>query len=479
MTTFEHAGFWWDPAEPATRWPGTLRFDRATGAVLKLTRFADLRHLFADGKEFELLHGETTGGLAISLIDCFERRHDEIYANSVLAGFHAPSTDPLITAAAGIIEQLDEWWQPRAIANDDSLSHPDIGIQYRQPADVEVHDDGVIKTSIRSSGLPSFGPRQVSIREEIRIEMKAAAPQKLSVFRKRMHACQDFVSVAALTPCNLTALRLVPPYEDKRDAVIATFHAVPLYKDPGARWPDFLFRSPDIESRLPAVFGAWLEGAERLSVVRSLYFSGTYGKSFLELRLLAFTQAAEAYHRRVHEGRDLYMDAAAYAQDVLPLLQGAIPAGLDAAHRQVLRKRLQYGNEFSFRKRITGLFRAHEAALAAAIPDPCSWIERIVEYRNALTHHPVVSEEPDRDKTVLLQCNFVLQTLLEFCFLQSMWLDGKAIAALAAKCERYRKVRKRFFPERAGRLAAATASPRLGSRRAKVCGSTSSSRLLS
>ena len=91
----------------------------------------------------------------------------------------------------------------------------------------------------------------------------------------------------------------MPPYEDKRDAVIGRFCAVPIYKDPASRPPEFLFRSRDVDSRLPAMFGTWIESAERLSVVRSLYFNGAYGKTFLELRLLAFTQAAEAYHRRV------------------------------------------------------------------------------------------------------------------------------------------------------------------------------------
>jgi hypothetical protein len=337
------------------------------------------------------------------------------------------------------------------------LLDPDAGIQYRQSADVELHDDGGIRTWIRSAGLPSYGPREVSIREEIRIEMKGSAPQPLSVFRARMHACQDLLSVAALTFCNVSELRLVPPYEDKRDALIGRFYAVPIYKDPASRWPDFLFRSRDVEERLPAMFGAWLESAEALSVVRSLYFSGVYGRTYLELRLLAFTQAAEAYHRRIYEGEDLYMDAADYARDVLPLLQDAIPKSLGSDHRQALQKRMEFGNEVSFGKRMRTLFREHEAGLAGAIPDPCGWIQRIVDYRNGLTHHPVASEEPERDKIELVQCNYVLQILLELCFLKSMSLDSETITALAKKCERYRKIRERFFSDAAAQAPAAKA----------------------
>lgn len=67
------------------------------------------------------------------------------------------------------------------------------------------------------------------------------------------------------------------------------------------------------------------------------------------------------------------------------------------------------------------LFQEHEAALASAIPSPCRWIERIVRYRNDLTHHPVVDERPGVDRDALVQCNYVLRILLELCFLK---IDG-------------------------------------------------------
>jgi len=112
-----------------------------------------------------------------------------------------------------------------------------------------------------------------------------------------LHGSQDPGGLRLVA--DVEELQLVPPYEDKRKAVIGRFYTVPIYKDPASRGAHFLFRSRDVETRLPSMFRAWLESAERLSVVRSLYFSGAYGKTFLELRLLAFAQAAEAYHRRV------------------------------------------------------------------------------------------------------------------------------------------------------------------------------------
>ena len=97
---------------------------------------------------------------------------------------------------------------------------------------------------------------------------------------------------------------------------------MPVFKDPSEEWPEGLFTSADVKDRLRDVFTGWVESAERLSAVRSLYLSAAYGKSFLELKLLALAQAAEAYHRRSYEGQDCYMDAAAYADTVRTAAQG-------------------------------------------------------------------------------------------------------------------------------------------------------------
>ena len=222
---------------------------------------------------------------------------------------------------------------------------------------------------------------------------------------------------------------------------------MPVFKNPAEGWPHFLFQYKDIAARPFDVFGAWLGNAESLGVVRSLYMSGAYGKSFLELKLLALAQAVEAYHRRAYEGQDLYMDAGAYEQHILPGLLAAVPATLDASHRQSLTSRLKFANEFSFRKRLTMLFDEHDAAIAAVIPDPRAWIERIVAHRNGLTHHPVIEGRPNVDKIALVQCNYVLLILLELCFLKSMVMDASAIEQLAQKCERYRQIRQRFFAD--------------------------------
>ena len=58
---------------------------------------------------------------------------------------------------------------------------------------------------------------------------------------------------------------------------------------------------------------------------------------------------------------------------------------------------------------------------------------------------------------LLVRCNGLLQILLELCFLKSMTLETQTIAALARKCDRYRKIRERFFGEDAAKESGAKA----------------------
>jgi len=447
MQSFEHTGFWWDPAAPECRWPGTLRFDHVDGAVLTRTISYDPRHFFGwhQAREFDILLGQAATGSLISLLRCFERDHSEVYANAVIVGLHVTSPDPAMKVAAAVFEGLEDWWGQRALSDEPGLTYPNANFSYRQPDAVEVHGDGTIRTSLRSAGLVSAAPWRVSIDEEIRFEFSASEAQPLSVFQRRAQACQDLLSIATLSYRGVKDLRMSPAAGGS-GVGIGHFHAVPVFADPAENRPHGLFGYSDIASRERDVFGAWLAIAERLSVVRGLYMSGVYGKNFLELKLLALTQAVEAYHRRVYEGQDVYLEPADYEQLAAKPMKEAIPETLPDSLRQSLRSRLTFGNEHSFRKRVGSLVEEYEEALAALAPSPKEWVGRIVENRNNLTHHPLLDEEQSAPaQRALLQCNYVLRTLLEFCFLKSMAMSGAEIVELANRCRRYQQIRERFF----------------------------------
>ena len=93
MKPFEHTGFWWDPRDPDTRWPGTLRFDAVTGAVLTRTIAFHPSHYLSCRPRIRHLGDTTTAG-SVTLLHCYEQSDDEVFANAVIVGFHASEPDP-------------------------------------------------------------------------------------------------------------------------------------------------------------------------------------------------------------------------------------------------------------------------------------------------------------------------------------------------------------------------------------------------
>jgi len=211
-----------------------------------------------------------------------------------------------------------------------------------------------------------------------------------------------------------------------------------------------LFRFSDIKHRAPEVLGAWLSQSENLHHATVLYLAGVYGGGFIETRLLALTQAAEAFHRRFYPG--LYMDEVRFKTEVFEPLKAAMPTSIDDPLRAALTSRLSFANEYSLRRRMQALFREHRDALRVLVDEPESYISPIIEHRNEFTHFPRRGSEggsgtpPDPEQVLLY--NWILRVLLESCFLRAMGFSTDEIQSFAASSNTYRQMSARFRDRR-------------------------------
>jgi hypothetical protein len=456
MNSFEYTGYWWDAREPDTEWAGTLRFDPTEGALLTLTVPVDKPTFHRELQEYPVIHGTATSGEPITLLRCFDQHvsgawhgphRREIFAHVVVVGFHS-EVDPMISVVSVAFRHLDVWWTQSAIRADLSVPMPDFAVRYTCPSAVTVRADENFDVKL-VSGLSSSASRHKYILEEqIHVEIKARENARpLSEFQTIVHACQDLLTVACQTFCHVDELRLLPPEVEGEPRRLATLHAVPIYKPADERAPspsDLLFRFADISDRAQEIIGGWLARAENLKPFRSLYLSGVYGGGFLEVKLVALAQAAEAYHRRCYDG--VYMKRDEFEERVLKPLTAAIPNSLDSSFQSALRKRLHHADEYSLRKRLTLLFSEHEEALATVVSDPKRYIEPIVRHRNEFAHQPVDASEPASDHgEELLRCIFVLRFLLDMCFLKTMGFTGEEMKQFAARADTYRRIKQTFF----------------------------------
>jgi hypothetical protein len=279
----------------------------------------------------------------------------------------------------------------------------------------------------------------------VSFEVQASSPRPFSELQKIIGGCADLLSIASGTYCAPNELTLVPAAAEDKRTRSGTFHALPFYRNrrPPSR---LLFRFADIEARAATLYSTWLSKLDALADPRALYIWGLYGRAFVEHKLLALTQAAEAYHRRTFPDR--YVDQGEFQTSVFAPLTAAIPAGTDAFLRDAIVARLKFANEHSLRRRLRTLFRAHAPVLRLVDDRAERLIDPIVDTRNAFTHFPAPSSGPAGTRRAhsqrVLLYNWTLQVLLESCFLTEMGLPVDEVAGLVESSSRYRQMSARL-----------------------------------
>jgi len=165
---------------------------------------------------------------------------------------------------------------------------------------------------------------------------------------------------------------------------------------------------PDIESRqrtgarfsllgddASRVVENWFKRRDDFKIAAELVSLCWLGAGMLTpFDFVALAQAAEGLDRRLHPGSDTYMSEPDYEQVACTLIS-AIPS-VPSALRQSLKKRLQFGNQFSLRRRLRRLRLLVPDEVRTETPiGHTGWVDDIVNLRNDLTHRPLGYREPD------------------------------------------------------------------------------------
>ena len=143
-----------------------------------------------------------------------------------------------------------------------------------------------------------------------------------------------------------------------------------------------------IHKEAPDIFRAWLAYEEKLRPVYNLVLSTVQAPDqYVQSIFLSLAQALESFHRIIYASE--YENVNTYVL-VRRALINAIPADISPTLATKLRTMLKYGNQFSLRDRLHGLFDALGIELSNAFlgsEKRTDFISKIVEIRNHLTHY--------------------------------------------------------------------------------------------
>lgn len=174
-----------------------------------------------------------------------------------------------------------------------------------------------------------------------------------------------------------------------------------------------LLRFRDVELRLPRLFSRWLESFEVLQPAFDLYFSMLRrDPGYQEPRFLGLVTALESLHRR----RSKEQPSAEHQERVARVL-----TPLNSKDRKWLKGRLKYSYEKTLAMRMAELLRPFDD-LFGKPEQQRSFVERVTDTRNYLTHYdPALKSRSINPSKLLpylfrLRVLFILQCLLELGF---------------------------------------------------------------
>ena len=190
-----------------------------------------------------------------------------------------------------------------------------------------------------------------------------------------------------------------------------------------------LFFYREVEDNITDIFKNWFENEEKLKPIYKLYLASLYDHDmYLEYKFLSLVQAIEAYHRITHKGFDKYINEKKY-KNILKELKNKIDDTIeDSSFRKALYNRLEYGNEYSLRKRLKELFRENFIEVFK-IPEPKvnRFIDKVVNTRNYLVHQDTQLKNKSFHDEEYINTNIILKTLIEVILLKELGFTNKKI----------------------------------------------------
>lgn len=475
MEAFEAKGTWWLPQhpEPQHQVPGILKFDPVEGATLDVLgdsliapivetygtlELGNMRIAldnvvidticgFMDGRPTTLYKCRQTGlDLAVGY------QGTRFLVQAVFIGCHCESDEDAVFDSISInYTDLEQWLGVTGFTGGFKLTQAGRFVEgkydYLPPAEISYKFDDI--SIVFRHELEVVGDFFVDVhtKQKTFIEIKPDIPMHYGDYhRGPIYHIRNLLTLGtgnAVLPLIVKGRKNECVKEVKGEIFPQDIYI--LYAAKGshvsqrkiARW-DMLFRYTEVADGFPTYLKNWFSKAEKLRHVFDLYFGILYVPSmYSHLEFLTLAQALEAYHRHMYGGT--YISKEEY-EPVRKALVDAIPTELEQSHRDSLKKRIEFGYEYSLRKRINlilvEVLKPYEGIVERLIGTKdkrAQFISDLVDMRNDLTHYPKETEpgiisEYSKQRELIHK----MRLLMQLCFLAEMEIPGNVVDKLVA-----------------------------------------------
>lgn len=408
LASHELPGHWFIPQASSQRAAGRLTFGR-DGCRLELLALLDESREDTEADDgVPVIFGCTSQGEAVSLFRSLhgggsglwlgsadeEVRTESFRPHMAIVGAHVESEAQRFPAMRARVPGLLVWTGDSAIGEPDRLADADgrtvrLTMTLAPGVISETKHEGITGRVTISKFVSQDGDRfdTLSWASEGWVEIRPAEPQSIHELLRSLNHVLSLLGLLAGPCMHFDAIELA--LDDDRSAGLLFSPSRHRVCDVSHR-RDFFIPFDSIRAELTGIVDNWLGCMPRIRTVNALFESAqTLEKPPLHLLFLTLTHVLEGLHRSSHVG--VYMDPKDY-EAVYQQIATQLPASLAGDHRQSLKRRIEFGNEVSFRKRLGELVASLPEDLsllvtghAKGVPD--AWITT----RNEYTHWPAGS----------------------------------------------------------------------------------------
>lgn len=205
---------------------------------------------------------------------------------------------------------------------------------------------------------------------------------------------------------------------------------------------EMIISYPRISKEINKILSLWFSKAQLLRSVYDLFFGTFYNPNmYVQFQFLSLIQAVESFHRVTKGGK--YLNDAAW-KPYRAKLDNAISPELERGHRESLKSRIKYGNEYSLRKRIGELLESlNEKTLSRLSPVDNYFTGVIVDTRNYLTHYDDELKDVALKNEDLYWANQRLRILITILLLKEIGIQEELICDSMMENNNIRQVLKK------------------------------------
>lgn len=403
---FDLYGQWWIPGHEDDAIGGVISYDPEDGTSLRLT---DAFPQEDDPFQFspDLVFGRTEEGPA-TLRNCHfsqgtgpgfppdeilttrEYKIREFYLGSRINFEDNPTVEEMRFTFTNFEEWLNVDPFEYELGDEDVDFDERLTWQFPEPNEFEIEEieaQARLEHLFSGAGLPQYRTAEWSRKATLRLSPEE--PQPPSYFFDFGSKLQTLLTIAIRTPVYIQALQIPRQLEDGE----ILQNRVLVFRPPRRGHPPegvqpfgMWYHLGDDGPNLAEIIQTWFEAQQWCENASELLY-GVLRKDgmFLQNRLLLLMQSLESYHREREGGR--YLDEDDY-EEVEETLTEAIPGFVDQGLRDSLESRIEYGYQYSLRKRLDDCLEMLDDDLVNELFDNAGgFMDDVVQTRHYYTHY--------------------------------------------------------------------------------------------